>query len=326
MERIINFNLNIISMKEKLQYSSVFLIILLVLFFSMSVASAHQPRLETDTNISMNNPIVVENPEISQAFYSTLKGSPEYYKISSDIPFKLYINLLVPASAGIQGDFVSAQVLDVNGNIILTLDGTNFTWTPYFEEFGGDNYLKGPELTQQLPAGTYFVKVFNAENQGKYTIAIGDIESFPIEESLTALVTIPLLKEQFFGKPVTTLFLEFLGLILAIGSVMIIYVMLIKSRKSEELTEVTLKISGVLKTVMWIGILISALVWSYVMYKNPLNIVGIVNSLLLVVIVVISWYMGSKISKIEFGKLPIMSMTILVVLWWIFVYLAIAII
>ena len=90
-------------MKEKLQYSSVFLIILLVLFFSMSVASAHQPRLETDTNISMNNPIVVENPEISQAFYSTLKGSPDYYKISSDIPFKLYLNLLVPASAGIAG-------------------------------------------------------------------------------------------------------------------------------------------------------------------------------------------------------------------------------
>jgi hypothetical protein len=29
----------------------------------------------TGTNVSMNNPIVVQNPEISQAFYSTLKGS-----------------------------------------------------------------------------------------------------------------------------------------------------------------------------------------------------------------------------------------------------------
>ena len=31
---------------------------------------------------------------------------------------------------------------------------------------------------------------------------------------------------------------------------------------------------------MWIGILITAVVWFYVMYKDPFNIVGIVNSLL----------------------------------------------
>ena len=313
-------------MKEKIRNSGILIAILLVLFFSMSALTAHQPRLETGTNVSINNPIIVENPEISQAFYGTLRGSPDYFKINSDIPFKLYLNLLVPASPGIAGDFVSAQVLDANGNVLITLNGTNSTWTPYFEEFGGDNYLKGPEVTQQLPAGTYFIKVFNAENQGKYNIAIGDIESFPIDESLTALVTIPLLKEQFFGKPVTTLFFEFLGLVLALGSVMILYVMLIKSRKSEELTELTIKVNGVLKPVMWIGILVTAVVWFYVMYKDPLNIVGIVNSLLLIILVVMSWYLGSKIAKAEFGKLPLKSMTIFVVLWWIFVYLAIAII
>lgn len=159
-------------------------------------------------------------------FYSTLHGSPDYYKISSDVPFKFYLNLLVPQSPGVAGDFISAQLLDANGNVMLTLNGTNTTWTPYFEEFGGDYYLKGPEVTQQLPAGTYYVKVFNAENQGKYNIAIGDIESFPVDESLKALVTIPLLKEQFFGKPVTLLFLEFFGLILALGSVMVLYIML----------------------------------------------------------------------------------------------------
>ncbi len=326
MERIINFKENISFMKEKVRNSGILIALLLVLFFSMSTLAAHQPRLDTATNVSINNPIIVNNPEISQAFYGTLKGSPDYFKINSDVPFKLYLNLLVPASPGIAGDYVSAQVLDVNGNVLITLNGTNSTWTPYFEEFGGDNYLKGPEVTQQLPAGTYFIKVFNAENQGKYNIAIGDIESFPIDESLTALVTIPLLKEQFFGKPVTKLFLEFVGLVLALGSVMILYVMLIKSRKSEELTELTIKVSGVLKPVMWIGILITAVVWFYVMYKNPLNIVGIVNSLLLIILVVMSWYLGSKIAKVEFGKLPLISMTIFVVLWWIFVYLSIAII
>jgi hypothetical protein len=313
-------------MSDKAQNYGVFIAILLVLFFSMSTVAAHQPRLETGTNVSMNNPIVVQNPEISQAFYSNLRGSPDYYKISSNVSFKLYLNLLVPTSPGIPADFISAQVMDTNGNILLTLNGTNSTWTPYFEEFAGDNYLKGPEATKQLPAGTYFVKVYNTENQGKYTIAIGDIESFPIDESLKALVTIPLLKEQFFGKPVTTLFLEFLGLILALGSIMVLYSMLIKSRKSEELTAITLKVSGVLKPVMWFGILITAVVWFYVLYKDPSNIVGIVNSLLLIILVILSWHLGNKIAKAEFGKLPLFSMTIFVVLWWIFVYLAIAVI
>lgn len=306
--------------------SSIIIVTMLVLFISISTVAAHQPRVETEINTSMTNPITIENPEISQAFYSNLHGSPDYYKISSDVPFKFYLNLLVPQSPGIPADFVSAQVLDTNGNIILALNGTNSTWEPYFEEFGGDYYLKGPEVTEQLPAGDYYIKIFNAENQGKYNIAVGEIESFPVDESLKALVTIPILKEQFFGKPVTKLFLEFLGLIFALGSTMVLYFMLIKARKSEEITQLTIKVYSLLKPIMWIGILITAVVWFYVMYKNPFNIVGIVNSLIFVVILLLSWYNGRKFATIQLNKLPLFSMTLLVVLWWLFVYASIAII
>lgn len=305
---------------------SILIVTMLVVFISISTVSAHQPRLETATNVSLNNPIIIENPEISQAFYSTLHGSPDYYKISSDVPFKFYLNLLVPQSPGIQGDFISAQVLDANGNILLTLNGTNSTWTPYFEEFGGDYYLKGPEVTEQLPAGTYFIKVFNAENQGKYNIAVGDTESFPADESLKALFTIPLLKEQFFGKPVNKLFIEFIGLILALGSTMVLYFMLIKARKSNEITQLTIKVHAMLKPVIWVGILVTAIVWFYVMYKNPSNIEGIVNSLIFIIILLLSWYTGKKMANIKLSKLPIFSMTLLVVLWWLFVYISIAVI
>jgi len=89
----------------------------------------------------------------SHRHFTHLHGSPDYYKINSNVPFKFYLGLLVPQSPGIHGDFVSAQVLDANGNILLTLNGTNSTWTPYFEEFGGDYYLKGPEVSEQLPEG-----------------------------------------------------------------------------------------------------------------------------------------------------------------------------
>jgi hypothetical protein len=62
------------------------------------------------------------------------------------------------------------------------------------------------------------------------------------------------------------------------------------------------------------------------MYNDPLNIVGIVNSILLVILVVMNWYLGNKISNITFGNLPLKSLTIFIVLWLVFVYLAIDII
>lgn len=302
------------------------LIILIVLFLSICAISAHQPRLETGINSSMNNPILVQNPEISQAFYGNLNGQPDYYRITSDKPFKLYVNVLVPQSPGISGDFVSAQITDSSGKTIALLDGTKSNWTPMFEEFGGDYYLQGPEFTQNVAAGTYYIKIFNANNTGKYSTAIGDIESFPADESLKAVITIPLLKEQIFGKPVTTLFFEFLGIILALGSIMVLFAMLIMSRKSEEITQLTIKLNSAIRPVLWIGIAITTIVWIYVMSKDPLNIVGILNSILLLILIILSWYTGSRIAKMKFGNLPLIRAAVLIVLWWIFVYWAIAVI
>lgn len=303
-----------------------FIILFFVLFLSICSVNAHQPRLDTGTVTNVSNPIIVENPEISQAFYGNLKGSPDYYQITSDKPFEMYLNILVPASPGLGGSLPSVEVTDESGTIILTLNGTNSTWTPYFEEFGGDYYLKGPEATKNVPAGTYIIKVFNDNNQGKYSLAVGKIEAFPPDESLKAIVNIPILKEQFFGKPVTLLFLEFIGIIFALGSIMVLFVMLIKSRKSEEITQITLKVSGALRPIILIGILITAIIWAYVMFNNPLNIIGLMNSLVLVIAIILSVWVSSKVSKMEFGKIPIISTTILVLLWWLFVYWAIAVI
>jgi len=312
---------------SKLLNNTAFLILFFVFLIAcISMVAAHQPRLELGSNTSLGTPIIIENPEISQAFYGELNGQPDFYKITSDAPFKFYINLLVPASPGISPDFISAQLLDASGNVLLTIDGKNSTWEPYFEEFGGDYYLKGPEARANLTAGTYYIKIYNSNNQGKYTIAVGEIESFPIDESLKALVTIPILKEQFFGKQVSLLFFQFIGIILALGSIMVLFFLLIKSRNSEELTKLTAKISRMLKPVLWLGIVITLIVWLYVIIKNPLNIEGIMNSILLIIIIILSWNIENKLIKLEYGEIPLMRSVILIVLWWIFVYLAIAII
>jgi ABC-type antimicrobial peptide transport system permease subunit len=137
---------------------------------------------------------------------------------------------------------------------------------------------------------------------------------------------LPILKEQFFGNPVTVLFLEFLGIILALGTLMVLFVMTILSRKSQEVTEITAKVAGTLKPLIWLGIAITGFVWLYIMFQNPLNIIGLVNSMVLIIAIILSAFVSSKISKMEFGKTPIISTTILVLIWWLFVYWAITVI
>lgn len=305
------------------------LILFFVLFLSICAVSAHQPRLEVGVNSTMDNPIIVKNPEISQAWYGNLNGQPDYYKITSDKPFELFANILVPQSPGISSDFVSAQITDSSGKTLAVLGGNQSSWTPMFEEFGGDYYLQGPTFDQNVSAGTYYIKVFNQNNTGKYSLATGAIEAFPADESLKALISIPLLKEQIFGKPVTILFFEFLGIILALGTIMILFIMTIMARKSQELSDIIVKFGTAMKwfrPIMWFGIAITSIVWIYVMSKDISNIVGLVNSLILLIAIILSWYVGSKISKMKFGNIPIISTTILVLIWWLFVYWAIAVI
>ncbi len=160
------------------------IILLFVLFLSICAVSAHQPRLEVGVNSSLSNPIVVQNPEISQAFYGNLKGQPDYYKITSNKTFELFVNILVPQSPGISNDFMSAQVTDSSGKTLALLGGNNSDWSPMFEEFGGDYYLQGPTFDQNVSAGTYYIKVFNANNNGKYSLAIGNMKHFHLMNQL----------------------------------------------------------------------------------------------------------------------------------------------
>lgn len=59
----------------------------------------HQPRIVYDQKNGQSNPIQVNNPTVSQAFYGILNANREtdYYKINgSKKPFVLHLNLLIP--------------------------------------------------------------------------------------------------------------------------------------------------------------------------------------------------------------------------------------
>ncbi|MBN2207535.1 MAG: hypothetical protein JW742_09035 [Candidatus Aminicenantes bacterium] len=180
-------------------------------------AFAHQPRLVND-----RPSIIVRDPEISQAFYARLAGNPQTYYIRSDAPLRLYVNLLVPDLPGIETDYEAAVFRETGGKeeLLARLDGRIYAWRPFFEPFGGDRYLLGPEYDEPVPAGAYTVVVTSPDNTGKYVLAVGKIEKFPPGEIARTIVALPKLKRYFDKSPWTAFFnLSGVFLLVTIGAV-----------------------------------------------------------------------------------------------------------
>ncbi|MCX6718462.1 MAG: Type 1 glutamine amidotransferase-like domain-containing protein [Candidatus Staskawiczbacteria bacterium] len=197
------------------------LIFFLVIFLFLATAgnvSAHQPRII----YLQSGDVKINNPEISQAFYDELKGQPRDYFIDSSKDFDLYINLLVPNPENKDSRYF-ADVFDSQDKKIFSLDGNSFAWQEFYEPFGRDYYLKGPELDEKLPAGKYKIEVFSKNNSGKYVLAVGKTESFDALSILNIYWQLPLLKISFFKTSVLQFFLTPFGIggVAAIGALLI---------------------------------------------------------------------------------------------------------
>jgi len=110
--------------------------------------------------------------------------------------------------------------LEAEGNVKARLDGKVYAWRPFYEPFGGDHYLLGPEYDGQVPAGAYAVVVTSLDNTGKYVLAVGRKERFPPGAMARTLVTLPRLKRYFGKSPLTAYFnLSGVFLLVTIGAV-----------------------------------------------------------------------------------------------------------
>ena len=180
-------------------------------------AGAHQPRLvETET-------IDVIDPEVSKAYYGRLDGGPHAYRISSDAPFRLYVNLLIPDAPGAEKS-VSAAVIDVDApdEPLAVLGGPLAAWEPFYEEYAGDDYFRAEEYVKEDAVGTYEVRVWSTNDQGAYSLAIGEKEEFPPGEIANAIVTLPKIKSSIFGKPWYEAFLSKFVLPLVIAAAVLV--------------------------------------------------------------------------------------------------------
>jgi len=190
---------------------------------------AHQPRIVED------NFTLIKNPEVSQAFYGELKGVTVFYKIQTENPIKLYVGVLVPAVENTDKD-VSVEI-EREEDFYYLLDGINFDWELFYEEFAGDDYFKGPEFSTDVEAGEYNIKVFSPDNFGKYVLVVGEKEELPFNEMINTLVNLPSLKKFFDKSPwqafLAPIVLRFLVLpILFLGAfAFVAYYLIVKKKK-----------------------------------------------------------------------------------------------
>ncbi len=161
---------------------------LLILIFWSTEIYSHQPKL-IKYSPSSESPHEVIFPEISKAYYGKLSGRPHFYRIKSDKNFLFYAGILSP-KIDENYKWLSIDILDENKKIIYQGDGSNFNWEAWYEPYARDWYWKGPEVGGEinmetgfkrsfpLKEGLYFIKVYNKDNIGNYSLAVGEAEFF----------------------------------------------------------------------------------------------------------------------------------------------------
>ena len=158
----------------------------LILIFFYFNCYAHQPKL-INYSPSGKYPHKVIYPEISKAYYGKLKGEPHYYKIESKKEFSFYAGISSPKVNDTYTWF-SIEVIDEKNNVIFSADGKDYQWKAWYEPYARDWYWIGPQIgihnnkefksSLKINAGTYLIKVFNQNNVGSYSLAIGEKEFF----------------------------------------------------------------------------------------------------------------------------------------------------
>jgi len=153
---------------------------------------AHQPRLVD------SDAIAVIDPEISKAYYGELSGTPHIYSINASEPLELYVGILMPYADDSAKD-VQAEICQ-GADMLQIIGGQNADWQEMFEFFGQSTYWDGGEYKASVDGGAYTITVSSANNDSKYSLAIGEIEAFDGNETINALNLIPELKSHFFNE------------------------------------------------------------------------------------------------------------------------------
>ena len=188
----------------------IFFTLNLLIFISITITTSkllsHQPVLNNESDMSKENPYLIEELEISKAIYSSLRGKEHYFKIHSDIPFNFYVGLTVAKLDNCSNfDKFSFSILDNQFQLIKDFNGEIFQWWEWYEAYGKKWYWVGPEYGKDFKSnivfnpGTYYIKVYNKTNNGNYVLAVGDIEKFTPVVIAKMVFTLPKINKKFWN-------------------------------------------------------------------------------------------------------------------------------
>jgi len=196
-----------------------YLIFLTFVFFIIPITIfAHQPNY-----IGNEVEIINTEPDISKAYYGELTGLEAVYQIYVTSALKLYVQILSPKIEGSEKDFL-VLITDDKENIVANLSTSTEGWQSWYEEYGGDWYWRGPSFSEVVPAGTYNIIISNRNNIGKYSLAIGETESFPISKFINTIQQLYSVKTKFFNEPWYGIFYGVIGRYLLFSSIILIII------------------------------------------------------------------------------------------------------
>ncbi len=179
----------------------VFVIVVIFLLTFTSLIYAHKPIFNDGTNISINESIKIDNPEISWAVYGELThdSNVHYYKIDGKRGMDLYVQMTIPKikdnedftpSIAILGKEFEKPEIEVpfevpEGYGVKIIEPVEVK-EEFFEPFTQTRYLMRQEETIKLEndAPYYIVVYDNVKEEGKYTLTVGRKEEFKIKDIL----------------------------------------------------------------------------------------------------------------------------------------------
>jgi hypothetical protein len=200
------------------------IMIMFVLFTSsFQMASGHKPLKVVDSNNDFSTAKEIPNHKISWGIYEELRGSNDvhYYKFGADVGDRLYAQISIPKlekfstfvpSLALVGSNVTAGNLEGGHSvreyaqdigdlpfaippgmraIVVDYNGP-IPSSEFYEPFTQTSYWERQEIViNSLPSvGTYYLVVFDrslVQDEGKYTLAVGEIEDFSLLDFFTII-------------------------------------------------------------------------------------------------------------------------------------------
>ena len=175
----------------------------LFLFFNVNEAFGHQLIFSDGMNTKIDNSLYIPDPQISWAMYGEVKNNVLFYKFDADQKEPLYASIVIPALEGLEEFHPSLAIISERQNIgLISLQvdenntdlpfelpekfsaivfdySDNFPGRVFYEPFTQVNYWERQEIRiHHINPGTYYLAVFNTSENGKFTLAVGEIEDF----------------------------------------------------------------------------------------------------------------------------------------------------